>query len=103
MSPGATPAGRHTTQVDRRAYLEGGLTDLTCDSCGVQVKVKKSSAEQTSVQWSAAAVRRCVEFADRAGRGQPTALVASCGKLRDSIERATRDGRLTADRGREAG
>lgn len=84
----------HRTAADRRTYLDGGLTPLTCDSCGVTVRVKKTSAPQTSVQWTAAAVRGCAEFADRAAHGNPTALVATCAKLRDSIDRAGRDGRL---------
>jgi hypothetical protein len=86
--------GRPQTAADRRAYLEGGLEDLACDDCGVHVRVKKTSPQHTSVQWSTLAVRGCPEFAARAADGRPTALVATCAKLRDSIERATREGRL---------
>jgi hypothetical protein len=86
--------GRQQTVADRRAYLEGGLEDLVCDDCGVYVRVKKTSPQHTSVQWSTLAVRGCPELAARAAGGQPTALVATCAKLRDSIERAAREGRL---------
>lgn len=91
-----TPAARERpeTHADRRAYLEAGLRELACESCGVTVRAKKSSAQQTSIQWSAAAVRGCAEFGDRTARGEPTALVATCTRLRDSIGRAVRDGRL---------
>jgi hypothetical protein len=82
------------TQADRRAYLDGGLSELTCDSCGVTVRVKKSSVQQTSVQWNAAAVRGCTEFTERAAHGRPSPLVATCVTLRTSIERAAHDGRL---------
>ena len=97
---GARPApaarARPETHADRRGYLEGGLRELACDSCGVTVRAKKSSAQQTSIQWSAAAVRGCTEFADRTARGEPTALIATCTRLRDSIGQAVRDGRLDA-------
>ncbi|HEX8627618.1 MAG TPA: hypothetical protein VF755_05555 [Catenuloplanes sp.] len=82
------------TEADRQAYLEGGLIGLACENCGVRVRVKKSSAQQTSVQWSPAGVRGCAEFAERTRLGEPSALVATCARLRDSIERAARDGRL---------
>jgi hypothetical protein len=78
------------TAADRQAQLEGGLQELACDSCGALVRVKKNSAMHTSVQWSVAAARQCGELADRA-----PAAVATCGKLRDSIERAVWDGRLS--------
>lgn len=81
-------------------YLEGGLVPLECEHCGARVRVKKASPMQTSVQWTRSAVRECAEFAvasaagDRAAR--PNALVATCVKLRDSIERAVRCGELRA-------
>jgi hypothetical protein len=86
--------GRRQTLADRRAYLEADLEDLACDDCGVQVRVKKSSPQHTSVQWNTQAVRGCAEFAEWAADGRPTALVATCAKLRDTIERAAREGRL---------
>lgn len=94
MTPGAgVRPGPPQPEADRQAYLDGGLTDLSCQSCGVQVRVKKTSVQQTSVQWSAAAVGGCTEFA---GRGGPGALVPTCRRLRESIDRAVRDGRLGA-------
>ncbi|MCW6007655.1 hypothetical protein K1W54_24345 [Micromonospora sp. CPCC 205371] len=73
-------------------YLEGGLVPLACEHCGARVRVKKASAMQTSVQWTRAAVSECAEFTG----GRPNALVATCVKLRDSIERAVRCGELRA-------
>jgi hypothetical protein len=51
----------------------------------------KFSPQHTSVQWSAAAVRACFEFA---ASGRPSALVEGCGSLRDSISVAVASGRL---------
>jgi hypothetical protein len=82
------------TLADRREYLEGGLCDLACEHCGSKVRVKKTSPQHTSVQWTAQAVRDCVEFATRAAPDRPTALIATCARLRDSVERAAREGRL---------
>jgi hypothetical protein len=82
---------RPGTLADRRAYLEGGLTELACDTCDARVRVRKTSPEQTTVQWSTLAVSQCSEFADR-----PSALVRTCSALRDSIEGAVREGRLEA-------
>ena len=80
-------------------YLEGGLAPLACEHCGARVRVKKASAMQTSVQWTRSAVAECAEFtasAAGAADGQPNALVATCVKLRDRIERAVRCGELRA-------
>ena len=75
---------------ERREYLEGGLTGIGCDGCGMPVRAGKRSTMQTSVQWSGQA---CALLAGEAG-GRPTALVPTCPKLRESIDRAVREGRL---------
>jgi hypothetical protein len=67
---------------------------LRCGRCGVSVQVAKFSPQHTSVQWDRASVGSCAEFADRTGGGEQTALIDTCASLRDSIERAVRDGRL---------
>jgi DNA-directed RNA polymerase subunit RPC12/RpoP len=85
---------RADTMTDLHEYLDGGLADLRCERCGVTVLVKKNSPRHTSVQWSTEAVRGCAEFAARAAAGERTALIATCGSLRASIERAAREGRL---------
>jgi hypothetical protein len=43
------------------------------------------------VQWTAAAVRACLEFG---AAGRPSALVERCGSLRDSVDGAVLEGRL---------
>jgi hypothetical protein len=91
-SPGAQPA----------SHRQGGWPDerrtsyqrIACDRCAAVVEVAKFSAQQTSVQWSPESVRACAEFAARAAGGEPSALIDTCGTLRDSIGAALLQGRL---------
>jgi hypothetical protein len=64
---------------------------VECGRCGAAVLAAKFSPQHTSVQWSAAAVQACWEFA---AAGRPSALVEGCGSLRDSISAAVESGRL---------
>jgi hypothetical protein len=83
-------------------YADGRLADerrpvareVQCARCATVVLAAKFSPQQTSVQWTADAVRACAEFATRVAGGQPTALIGGCASLRASIEAAVRDGRL---------
>jgi hypothetical protein len=75
---------------ERSDYLEGGLADVGCDECGTPVRAGKRSTMQTSVQWAGGA---CALITTEAG-GRPAALVPTCPKLRESIDRAVREGRL---------
>jgi hypothetical protein len=80
---------RADTLAERRAYLDGNLTEVRCESCGLAVRARKSSPVQTSVQWTTTCGRLREEAGDR-----PTALVPTCPALRDSIDRAVREGHL---------
>jgi hypothetical protein len=73
---------------------DAGLRQIECDRCAAAVLVVKFSQQHTSVQWSPAAVRACAEFSARAATGEQTALIDGCGSLRESIDRALRQGRL---------
>jgi hypothetical protein len=83
-------------------YADGRLADerrpvareVQCARCATVVLAAKFSPQQTSVQWTADAVRACAEFAAQAAGGRPTALIDGCASLRASIEAAVRDGRL---------
>ena len=77
--------------TERQEYLEGGYVDLSCARCAALVRVRKSSPQQTSVQWTTGATRLCTAFA---GNGRPNALVPTCPDLRLSIDEAVRAGRL---------
>jgi hypothetical protein len=70
------------------------LAPVRCARCGAAVLAAKFSAQHTSVQWSAAAVRACAEFSASAAEGRPSALVEGCASLRDSIDAAVAAGRL---------
>lgn len=81
--------------TERREFLEGGLRPVVCD-CGNRVLVKKNSFQHTSVQWTSDAARSCAEFASHGGN---TALIPTCLRLRDSIEKAVREGVLEVEDG----
>jgi hypothetical protein len=67
---------------------------VECGSCGAVVLAAKFSVQHTSVQWDAAAVRQCAEFAARAAAGEQTPLIERCEAMRAGIEAAARQGRL---------
>jgi hypothetical protein len=83
-------------------YADGRLADerrpvareVRCARCAAVVLAAKFSPQQTSVQWTAGAVRACAEFAARVAGGQQSALIDGCASLRASIDAAVRDGRL---------
>ncbi|MGO8957919.1 MAG: hypothetical protein ACLQFR_11195 [Streptosporangiaceae bacterium] len=83
------PDGAARPDERRARYCE-----VACAECGAVVLAAKFSVQHTSVQWDAAAVRRCAEFARRAAAGEQTALIERCGAMRASVERAALDGRL---------
>ena len=68
--------------------------EVECGACGAVVRAAKFSVQHTSVQWDAAAVAQCAEFARRAAGGQPTPLIERCASMRESIEAAALSGRL---------
>ncbi|EHB53378.1 hypothetical protein MycrhDRAFT_3841 [Mycolicibacterium rhodesiae JS60] len=73
------------------------MVPVTCARCGAGVQVRKSSWNQTSVQWTGSALERCEErctagqLAISSGRG----LFLACSALRDSIMDAVRVGTLS--------
>jgi hypothetical protein len=67
---------------------------VECGQCGATVLAAKFSVQHTSVQWDAAAVGRCAEFARRTAAGEQTPLIERCGAMRASIETAALEGRL---------
>ncbi|MBN3512461.1 ferredoxin [Mycolicibacterium septicum] len=72
------------------------MAPVTCARCDAGVEVRKSSWNQTSVQWTGAAVERCEERCTAAqlpgnsGRG----LFLACSALSGSIVDAVRSGVL---------
>ncbi len=72
------------------------MMPVVCRNCGARVLVRKSSWDQTSVQWNADATARCTERAEaqkiaaHAGRG----VFLVCSALGESIIDAVRHGDL---------
>jgi hypothetical protein len=72
------------------------MMPVACGSCGARVLARKSSWNQTSVQWNADATARCTERAQadkmalHAGRG----VFLVCSALTGSIIDAVRHGEL---------
>jgi hypothetical protein len=87
-----------TLRPDNR-LADAPMRPVECHTCGARVLVRKSSWEQTSVQWGAASLARCDHHRDAAGRTGGRVDVRDetfwlCPRLRESIEAAVREGTL---------
>jgi hypothetical protein len=80
--------------MERADHLYGGLTDVTCRLCGACVQVRKHSPQHTNVQWMPSSVQTCVEF-----KGRESAFIPTCSSLRDSIDLAVLEGRVSVPDG----
>lgn len=81
------------TVVDKKTYLDDGLAPVECRTCGTCVLVRKNSAKQTSVQWTAKPSTTCPVF-----RESTAATQDSCPRLLDSIDHAVMEGLLEVPR-----
>jgi hypothetical protein len=87
-----TPRRRTDNRLD-----DAPMTPVVCRQCSAQVLARKSSWNQTSVQWTGTALRRCEErrdvdhFGELAGKG----LFLACSALNTSILDAARTGTLS--------
>ncbi|WP_066896846.1 ferredoxin [Mycolicibacterium houstonense] len=71
------------------------MLPVMCRRCGACVQVRKSSWNQTSVQWSAAALGHCEERCTAAQLfGHGGGLFLACSALSGSIAAAVRSGAL---------
>ena len=80
--------------MERADHLYGGLTEVACRICGGCVMVRKHSPQHTNIQWSAAAVGKCLEF-----KGKQSASIPTCAGLGLSIDEAVQTGQLSASDG----
>ena len=89
-------------KLDSSAHADNRLDEMpmapvACRNCGAQVLARKSSWNQTSVQWNADATARCAErreaqkISAHAGRG----VFLACSALSESIVDAVRRGDLS--------
>lgn len=73
------------------------MQPVQCQRCEALVGVRKSSWQQTSIQWDSAATTACREL-DTSSEGTPDSVRGhqgeTCGALRDSIAQATQNGAL---------
>ncbi|CQD15572.1 hypothetical protein BN000_03250 [Mycobacterium europaeum] len=72
------------------------MAPVVCRDCGARVLARKSTWNQTSVQWNADATARCVELAEArkiSGHGGRCVFLA-CSALSASIVDAVRRGAL---------
>lgn len=72
------------------------MLPVACGDCGAQVLVRKSSWNQTSVQWNADATRRCAQRAEaqKVSAYANRAVFLVCSALRESILDVVRRGEL---------
>ncbi|MEO5666210.1 MAG: ferredoxin [Nocardioides sp.] len=78
---------------------DGAMERVTCTTCAARVEVRKSSWEQTSIQWHADAVGACLERrASQPGSG-PNATFPGCTALDLSIREAAVRGSLSVQSG----
>lgn len=76
--------------------LENGpMTPVTCTTCGAGVEARKSSWDQTSIQWTTEALATCVERRASCPRPGPNgATFLGCAALDQSLREAAVRGDL---------
>lgn len=83
-----------TVRTDNRLH-DVPMQPVQCQRCEALVGVRKSSWQQTSIQWDAAATTACREL-DTAPEPTPDTVRGyqgdTCEALRDSIAKAAQDG-----------
>ena len=83
------------TRPDNR-LADVPMVSVACRRCGARVSARKSSFNQTSVQWDADAAARCLERrdADNLAAHSARGVFLACSALRDSIVDAVCTGDL---------
>jgi hypothetical protein len=84
-----------TARTDNR-LADAPMVPVTCRRCGAKVLARKSSWQQTSVQWDAAAMARCPQrrAADLLTTHGRRDVFLACSDLAESIRTAAHDGEL---------
>ncbi|MDA4110729.1 ferredoxin [Mycolicibacterium holsaticum] len=71
------------------------LVPVSCRRCAAEVLVRKSSWQQTSIQWNAHAIARCPQRQDAEHLTKHSGGVfLGCSDLRNSIDEAVASGAL---------
>ncbi|MEU5838735.1 ferredoxin [Streptomyces diacarni] len=70
-------------------FLDAPLVPVSCRVCGAGVRVRKSTWDQTSVQWDGEALASCTERrASGPGPGPSGEVFRGCGALAEAIREA---------------
>lgn len=81
-----------TAPFDNR-LLDEAMRPVECRRCSARVEVRKSSWQQTSVQWDASATSACLERQGAQPLPGPNGnFFESCSALQDSIHEAALGG-----------
>ncbi|WP_107705996.1 ferredoxin [Nocardioides allogilvus] len=88
------PAPRPDVRLD-----DGAMEPVTCTTCSARVEVRKSSWEQTSIQWHGEALRACLERRATDPGCRPNATFAGCSALDIAIREAAVRGALPVQSG----
>ncbi|MCG7592534.1 ferredoxin [Mycobacterium sp. PSTR-4-N] len=84
-----------TVRPDNR-LADAPMVSVTCRRCRADVQVRKSSWNQTSVQWTAAASQLCEERCQAAQlESHGGRLFLTCSALAESITAAVHSGSLS--------
>ncbi|MFC9466175.1 ferredoxin [Streptomyces coelicoflavus] len=79
---------RVDNRLDARRADGVPMRPLACERCAAEVLVRKSSWQQTSVQWTARATAACAERDAADGTGGAEGAFEGCRSLRDTIREA---------------
>jgi hypothetical protein len=83
-----------TVRPDNR-LADSPMVPVSCRRCGASVLARKSTWDQTSIQWNARASAQCLERRDAEKlRGHGNSLFLACSTLRESISMAVGEGAL---------
>ncbi|MDI6515293.1 hypothetical protein ACFWQ6_00470 [Streptomyces coelicoflavus] len=92
---------RNDARIDNRLDTQRAdgvpMRPLACERCAAEVLVRKSSWQQTSVQWTARATAACAERDATGGTGATGGAEGAfegCRSLRDTIREAALHGRI---------
>ncbi|GAA2594944.1 MULTISPECIES: hypothetical protein [Streptomyces] len=94
---------QNDTRIDNRLDTQRAdgvpMRPLACERCAAEVLVRKSSWQQTSVQWTARATAACAERDatdgdGTSGTGGTEGAFEGCRSLRDTIREAALRGRI---------
>lgn len=81
---------------DDNRLEDAPMVPVECRRCAATVLARKSSWQQTSIQWSAAAYEACHErsAADMISAHRPRGVFLACAELKASIVDAVRRGEV---------